>query len=165
MLSAVRLLVRQPALQTPARLVLIKATLGLFFPIFGDGTTVAAIVSATVLLWAVHFMVLRGIKEAAAINTIATFAKIVPIAPFHRRRHCRRSSPDVFVFNFWRRRGTTFGNVGKVQDAQFDAGDGLPVSSGSKGASVYSPLPRKRREDVGIATVLGFLGRPLPARP
>jgi arginine:ornithine antiporter / lysine permease len=65
-----------------ACLVLIKATLGLFFPVFGDGTTTTAIVSASVLLWLVHLMVLRGIKEAAAVNTIATFAKIVPIALF-----------------------------------------------------------------------------------
>jgi len=65
-----------------ACLVLIKATLGQFFPIFGDGTTPIAIAAATALLWGVHFLILRGIKEAAALNTIATFAKIVPILLF-----------------------------------------------------------------------------------
>ncbi|HEV7543607.1 MAG TPA: amino acid permease, partial [Reyranella sp.] len=35
-----------------ACLVLIKATLGLFFPVFGDGTTPTAILAASVLLWA-----------------------------------------------------------------------------------------------------------------
>src|SRR6478736_8584782 len=34
-----------------ACLVLIKATLGQFFPIFGDGTTPVAIAAATALLW------------------------------------------------------------------------------------------------------------------
>src|SRR5262245_24291222 len=50
-----------------ACLVLIKATLGQFFPVFGDGTTPAAVVSASALLWGVHFLILRGIKEAAAL--------------------------------------------------------------------------------------------------
>src|SRR6516162_1385245 len=65
-----------------ACLILIKSTLGLFFPIFGDGTTPTALVSATALLWGVHFLVLRGVKEAAFINTVATVAKIVPIVMF-----------------------------------------------------------------------------------
>ncbi|MGH8734768.1 MAG: amino acid permease, partial [Burkholderiales bacterium] len=63
-----------------ACLVLIKATLGQFFPIFGDGTTPVAIAGASALLWGVHVLILRGVKEAAALNTIATFAKIVLIA-------------------------------------------------------------------------------------
>ena len=65
-----------------ACLILIKSTLGLFFPIFGDGTTPTALVSATALLWGVHFLVLRGVKEAAFINSVATVAKIVPIFIF-----------------------------------------------------------------------------------
>ena len=35
-----------------ACLILIKATLGQFFPVFGDGTTIVAIVAASLLLWA-----------------------------------------------------------------------------------------------------------------
>ena len=34
------------------------------------------------MLWGVHFMVLRGVQQAAALNTIATVAKIVPIGLF-----------------------------------------------------------------------------------
>ena len=58
---------------------MIKSTLGLFFPIFGDGNTVAAVLCSSIILWTVHFMILRGIKEAAFINTVVTIAKIVPI--------------------------------------------------------------------------------------
>jgi arginine:ornithine antiporter/lysine permease len=65
-----------------ACLVLIKATLGQFFPVFGDGTTPIAIVSASFLLWSVQILILRGIKGAAALNTVATVAKIVPIGLF-----------------------------------------------------------------------------------
>ena len=63
-----------------ACLILIKATLGQYFPALGDGTTVLAILSASLLLWGFHFLILRGIKEAALINTIATVAKLVPLA-------------------------------------------------------------------------------------
>ncbi|WP_207880746.1 amino acid permease, partial [Pseudomonas sp. 32_A] len=53
-----------------------------FFPIFGEGNTPAAIIGASVLLWAVHFLVLRGIKEAAFINQVTTVAKVVPLLIF-----------------------------------------------------------------------------------
>lgn len=52
------------------------------FPVFGEGNTPVAIGCASVLLWAVHFLVLRGIKEAAFINQITTVAKIVPLLLF-----------------------------------------------------------------------------------
>ena len=45
--------------------VLLFSTLGYFFPIFGEGNTPAAIIGASILLWAVHFLVLRGIKTLA----------------------------------------------------------------------------------------------------
>ena len=35
--------------------VLLFSTLGYFFPVFGEGNTVAAVIGASVLLWAVHF--------------------------------------------------------------------------------------------------------------
>uniref|UniRef100_UPI0027B9DFCC amino acid permease n=2 Tax=Pseudomonas TaxID=286 RepID=UPI0027B9DFCC len=62
--------------------ILIKSTLGAFFPVFGDGNTVAAIATSSVLLWAFHFLVLRGVQQAAVINTIATVAKMIPILVF-----------------------------------------------------------------------------------
>ena len=62
--------------------VLIKSTLGAFFPVFGDGNTVVAIVVASIGIWLFHFMILRGIQQAAVINSIVTVAKIVPILVF-----------------------------------------------------------------------------------
>jgi arginine:ornithine antiporter/lysine permease len=62
--------------------ILIKSTLGLFFPIFGDGNTVVAVLCSSIILWLVHFMILRGIKEAAFVNTIVTIAKVIPIIVF-----------------------------------------------------------------------------------
>lgn len=52
------------------------------FSLFWEGNTVAAIIGASVLLWGVHFLVLRGIQEAAFINLVTTVAKVVPLILF-----------------------------------------------------------------------------------
>ncbi len=139
-----------------ACLVLIKATLGQFFPIFGDGTTPTAIASASALLWGVHLLVLRGIKGAAALNTIATYAKIVPILLFLVVTVAAFDG-EVFSSNFW--------GVAPPQTADISSmlaqvrGTMLLtvfVFVGIEGASVYSRYARDRA-DIGIATVLGFL--------
>ena len=62
--------------------VLIKSTLGTFFPIFGDGNTVQAVAVSSVIIWLFHFMILRGVQQATGLNTIVTIAKIVPILVF-----------------------------------------------------------------------------------
>jgi arginine:ornithine antiporter/lysine permease len=137
-----------------ACLVLIKATLGQFFPVFGDGTTPVAIVSASLLLWGVHFLVLRGVKEAAALNTIATVAKIVPIGLFIIVAVAAFDA-DIFVLNFWGGEEPTFSNV--ASQARNSMLVTVFLFVGIEGASVYSRYARNRN-DVGIATVLGFLG-------
>ena len=44
--------------------------LGAFFPVFGDGNTVVAILVASAGIWLFHFMILRGTQQAAVINSI-----------------------------------------------------------------------------------------------
>ena len=43
--------------------VLLFSTLGYFFPFFGEGNTPAAILSASALLWVIHFLVMRVMKK------------------------------------------------------------------------------------------------------
>ncbi len=137
-----------------ACLVLIKATLGQYFPVFGDGTTPVAIVSASALLWSVHVLVLRGVKEAAALNTIATIAKSVPIVLFIIIVIAAFKS-DVFALNFWGGEEAGFASVAsQVRSTMLVT---VFVFVGIEGASVYSRYAMNR-DDVGIATVLGFLG-------
>ncbi len=137
-----------------ACLVLIKATLGTFFDAFGDGTTPVALISASVLLWGVHFLILRGIKEAAMLNTIATFAKIIPIFIFIAVVIANFDS-GMFAFNFWGSEYHTAGAVfTQVRSTMLIT---VFVFVGIEGASVYSRYA-KNRKDVGLATVLGFLG-------
>jgi arginine:ornithine antiporter / lysine permease len=137
-----------------ACLILIKATLGQFFPAFGDGTTLVAILAASLLLWAVHFLVLRGVKQAAALNTIATIAKIVPISIFIIVVIAGFKG-DVFALNFWGGEERSLSSIAsQVRNTMLVT---VFVFVGIEGASVYSRYAKKR-EDVGVATVLGFLG-------
>jgi arginine:ornithine antiporter/lysine permease len=137
-----------------ACLVLIKSTLGIFFPVFGDGTTVPAILGASALLWGFHFLVLRGVKQAAALNTVATVAKIIPLGIFVVVAIIGFRA-DIFALNFWGGEAPTFANVAaQVRNTMLVT---VFVFVGIEGASVYSRYA-KDRADVGIATVLGFLG-------
>ncbi|MGO4836737.1 amino acid permease, partial [Rhizobiaceae sp. 2RAB30] len=134
--------------------VLIKSTLGLFFPVFGDGNTVTAIVLSSMLLWFVHSLILRGVKEAAAVNTIVTFAKIIPILLFIVFV-IYGFKADIFAANFWG--GDDIGFRDVVSQVRGTMLVTVFVFVGIEGASVYSRYARNRR-DVGVATLLGFLG-------
>ncbi|RVG22439.1 basic amino acid/polyamine antiporter [Sinorhizobium meliloti] len=133
--------------------VLIKATLGAFFPIFGDGNTIAAVLVSSVALWGFHFMILRGIKEAAAINTVVTVAKIVPILIFIVIL-LGAFETDLFRSNFWG--GADMPEASLFEQIRATMLVTVFVFIGVEGASVYSRYARKR-SDVGVATTLGFV--------
>nr|WP_172970702.1 arginine-ornithine antiporter [Pseudomonas marincola] len=134
--------------------VLLFSTLGYFFPVFGEGNTVAAIVGASVVLWAVHFLVLRGIKEAAFINLITTVAKVVPLIMFVVITAVAFKM-DIFTSDFWGRGNTDLGTVmDQVRNMMLVT---VWVFIGIEGASIYSARAEKR-SDVGKATVIGFIG-------
>lgn len=131
--------------------VLIKSTLGAVIPAFGEGATIVAVAVSSVGIWAFHFMILRGIKEAVAINRIVTIAKLVPIVVFVVVLVIALNA-GVFRANFWggEGAGSLFDQVKATMLVT------VFVFLGVEGASVYSRYAKKR-EDVGKATVLGFL--------
>ncbi|MHC6227144.1 arginine-ornithine antiporter [Pseudomonas sp. X10] len=133
--------------------VLLFSTLGYFFPIFGEGNTLAAIIGASVLLWAVHFLVLRGIKEAAFINLVTTIAKVVPLALFVLI--CLFAFKlDVFTADIWALGTPELGSVmNQVRNMMLVT---VWVFIGIEGASIFSSRAEKR-SDVGKATVIGFI--------
>lgn len=134
--------------------VLIKSTLGAFFPVFGDGNTVIAIAVASVGIWMFHFTILRGIQQAAFINTVVTIAKIVPILVFIAILIFAFKA-DMFAVNFWGGVGMPEKSlVAQIRDTMLLT---VFVFLGIEGASVYSRYA-KERSHVGIATILGFLG-------
>ncbi|KRG42850.1 arginine-ornithine antiporter [Stenotrophomonas panacihumi] len=131
--------------------VLIKSTLGAFFPVFGDGNTVVAIAVASVGIWLFHFMILRGVQQAAAINKIVTIAKVIPILVF-LVIVAFAFKMDVFRFNFY---GGDLTN-GVFEQVKATMLVTVFVFLGIEGASVYSRYARERK-DVGFATISGFL--------
>ena len=134
--------------------VLLFSTLGYFFPVFGQGNTPVAIACASLLLWAVHFLVLRGIKEAAFINLVTTIAKVVPLVMFIVIAAVAFKA-EVFNRDIW---GAMNPDLGSVMDqVRHMMLVTVFVFIGIEGASVYSARAQKRT-DVGRATVIGFLG-------
>mgnify|MGYP000925111231 CR=1 FL=1 len=134
--------------------VLLFSTLGYFFPVFGEGNTPAAIIGASVLLWGVHFLVLRGIREAAFINLVTTIAKMVPLLIFIIIAAIAFSF-DLFTADFWGRGNLELGSVmDQVRNMMLVT---VWVFIGIEGASIYSARAEKRA-DVGKATVIGFAG-------
>ena len=133
--------------------VLLFSTLGYFFPIFGEGNTPAAIIGASILLWAVHILVLRGIKEAAFINLVTTVAKIVPLVLF--TLICLFAFKlDVFTADIWGLGTPELGSVmNQVRNMMLVT---VWVFIGIEGASIFSSRAEKRA-DVGKATVIGFV--------
>src|SRR5262245_20727598 len=134
--------------------VLIKSTLGAFFPIFGEGNTVVAILVASVGIWLFHFTILRGVQQAAFINSIVTVAKIVPILVFIVIL-IGAFRADLFQANFWG--GEGYADISLFDQIRATMLVTVFVFLGIEGASVYSRYSQKR-SDVGVATILGFLG-------
>ena len=135
-------------------MVLLFSTLGYFFPVFGEGNTLPAIICASIVLWLLHFLVLRGIREAAFINTITTIAKMLPLALFIVIAAIAFKL-DVFTADFWGRGNTELGSVmDQVRNMMLVT---VWVFIGIEGASIFSARAEKR-SDVGKATVIGFVG-------
>ena len=140
-----------------AYLVLLFSTLGYFFPQFEGGATVAAIVGASIVLWVVHFLTLRGVQTAAAVNVVVTVAKIIPIVVFIAIAAVGFNA-GLFSADFWGTAtqidGAPLGDtVTQVKNMMLVT---VWVFIGIEGAAVYSQRAA-RRKDVGRATVLGFV--------
>jgi arginine:ornithine antiporter/lysine permease len=133
--------------------VFIMTTVGLAFPALGKGDTVLAVVLSSVGVWLFHYLIARGVKEAATINRIVTVAKLLPILLFIVVVAFAFGSGQ-FHANFWGGQEASFSTLyHQVTDTMLIT---TFVFLGIEGASVYSRYAR-RREDVGRATVLGFL--------
>lgn len=132
-------------------LVAAFSALGYFYPAFGEGNTLQAVVGASVVLWVVHALVLRGIQGATVLNAVVTVAKVLPLLVFIVVL-ATVFKIDTFTLNFWG--DASLGNVlTQVKSTMLVT---VWVFIGIEGASVYSARAQKRG-DVGRATVIGFL--------
>lgn len=137
---------------------LLMTAVGNFFPIFKGGANVASIIAASVLLWLVHFLILKGVKGATFINTVVTVAKMIPIFLFIVLIIIGFNF-DTFMAGF---HGMTKGMsngfdfeslMTQVKSTMLVT---LWVFIGIEGAVVFSSRA-KRRSDVGKATLIGLI--------
>jgi arginine:ornithine antiporter/lysine permease len=138
--------------------VAIFSALSYFFPVFGGGNNLPSIIGASLCLWLVHGLVLKGIKQAAFVNLVTTIAKLVPLFLFVLVAIIAFNW-DKFTFNFWGAADAQgAGGLGSIVDqVKSTMLVTLWVFIGIEGASVYSARAA-RRSDVGRATVIGFIG-------
>ncbi|APV37770.1 basic amino acid/polyamine antiporter [Acinetobacter soli] len=118
---------------------------------FGEGNTFYALIGSSIFVWLIHWLVSRGIKEAALVNLMATIAKIVPLVVFIIFSFVAFRL-ELFKLNFldtslqmpvWQ----------QVRDVMLIT---LWVFTGIEGAVVLSSRAKKRN-DIGKATLLGVL--------
>ncbi|WP_297207639.1 amino acid permease [uncultured Pluralibacter sp.] len=119
--------------------------------LFGDGNTWQAIVGASVLLWVVHFLVLRGVQTAASINLVATLAKLLPLGMFVVLA-AMAFHADIFRLDF---SGIALG-VPVWEQVKNTMLITLWVFIGVEGAVVVSSRARHKK-DVGRATLLAVV--------
>lgn len=141
-----------------AYLVLLFSTAAYFVPAFEGGTTRAAIIGASILVWLIQALALRGVKSAAFVNTVVTIAKVVPLVTFIAVAAVGFKA-GVFTADFWGETtqidGSTLGStLTQVKSMMLVT---VWVFIGVEGAAVYSQRARSRSE-VGKATILGFVG-------
>ncbi|KAF0789351.1 arginine:ornithine antiporter, partial [Salmonella enterica subsp. enterica serovar Worthington str. BCH-3008] len=119
--------------------------------LFGDGNTWQAIVGASVLLWIVHFLILRGVQTAASINLVATLAKLLPLGAFIVLA-IMMFKLDTFTLDFT---GVELG-IPVWEQVKNTMLITLWVFIGVEGAVVVSARAKNKR-DVGRATLLAVL--------
>lgn len=132
---------------------LLFGAIGFFFPAFADGNNLLSICCASVAIWGINFLVLRGVKEAAAVNVITTISKIIPIVVFIIALiFLRAFDTTIFMQNFWGDGTVSLGTQVKATTAStvwsFIGVEGAVVLSGRAKVS----------GDVGKASMTGFLG-------
>lgn len=137
---------------------LLMSAVGNFFPTFEGGNTLPSIIIASLLLWGVHYLILKGVETAALINSIVTIAKLIPILLVIV---CM-----IVAFNFDTFKTGLLGMTSHPSQG-FSWGDTLSqvkstmlvtvwVFTGIEGAVVFSGRA-KNKKDVGSATVIGLV--------
>ena len=138
-------------------LVAAFSALGYFSPAFGEGNTQASIIGASVVVWIVHFLVLRGIQGATVLNAVVTIAKVVPLLLFIVLV-AMAFEVKTFRLDFWG--DAKLGSV--LEQVKSTMLVTVWVFIGIEGASVYSARA-KNREDVGKSDCAWFFNLPCTA--
>ena len=107
-----------------------------------------SIICASAVIWAINLLVLRGIKEAAALNVIATISKMVPLLVFVIAViFVGAFDWDTFTSNFW-----GDGSMPVIDQVKATTAATVWSFIGIEGAVVLSARAKKS-SDVGKASI------------
>lgn len=134
---------------------LLFSSLSYFFDVFGDGNNVLSIIGASVVIWGVHFLILRGVSTAAFINTLVTIAKLVPLVIFIVAAIVAFRM-DIFVTDIFGTPTGTFEATAIFDQVNETMMTALWVFIGIEGAVVFSSRAQNKK-DIGKASVLALL--------
>ena len=133
---------------------LLFGALSYFFPIFGNGTNLYAVIGASCIIWFYAFLVSRGISEVTLINAVITISKFVPLLiGIIAIIFIGAFKPDIFIENLTTGADPSLTFVDQVQTAMMVT---IWVFIGIEGAMVVSARARKKSE-AGKATVIGLV--------
>ena len=146
---------------------MMMSTIGYFYPAFLPGNTIPCIIIASIVMWALTYLVIRGVESAAFLNAIVMVCKVAAIA-VTLIFGIFLFNAGIFTADFW---GNVYDNAVAAGQYGPDAaplgGVGTQIFNcmiimmwcfvGIEGASVVSSRAA-RKTDVGKATLLGFIG-------
>ena len=145
---------------------MMMSTIGYFYPAFLPGNTNPCIIIASIVMWALTYLVIRGVESAAFLNAIVMVCKVAAIA-VTLIFGIFLFNAGIFTADFW---GNVYDNAVAAGQYGPDAaplgGVGTQIFNcmiimmwcfvGIEGASVVSSRAA-RKTDVGKATLIGFI--------
>ena len=133
---------------------LLFGALSYFFPIFGNGTDLAAVIGASCIIWFYAFLVSRGISEVTLINAVITISKFVPLLiAIIAIIFLGAFNPEIFFANMQTGADPELAFFDQVQSAMMVT---IWVFIGIEGAVAISGRAKKSK-DVGKATIIAFI--------
>ena len=145
---------------------MMMSTIGYFFPEFLPGNTLPCILIASVIMWLLTLLVIRGVESASFLNAIVMLCKVASITVFVLFTIFLFNA-EVFTADFWGTLQNNMASMGELgSDAMGIGSVGEQVTNcliilmwtfvGIEGATVMSSRA-KRKSDVGKATVIGLV--------
>ncbi len=145
---------------------MMMSTLGYFFPAFLPGNTIPCIFVASIIMWLLTLLVIRGVESASFLNAIVMVCKVAAITVFILFTLFLFNA-GVFTADFWGTLQNNMAAMGELGPEALGLGSvGEQVKNcliilmwtfvGIEGATVMSSRARKK-SDVGKATIIGLI--------
>ena len=138
---------------------MLMSAIGEFIPLFKGGQNVPSILFASLVIWALTYLVNRGVENASIVNTLVTLAKLIPLFVFIIIITIS-FQVSQFTDDFWGNLSSHFVN-GTQNGSIWEQIKGclmvmMWVFVGIEGATVLARRA-KRRSDAQAASIIGLI--------